>query len=70
MEEPKTICLTVLIVGALREQKRTPAQLSAFIAEVEHALFLHFPDFLPGRPPVTVSWSEIRDDWIGRGGIV
>lgn len=66
-DEPKAVCVTVLIVGALREQKNAPAQLSAFMQEVEAAMSRHFPDFLPGRPPVTVSWSEVSDDWIGRG---
>lgn len=70
-EGPKAVCLTVLIVGALRDTSPdTGTQLSAFVQEVEAAMLRHFPDFLPGRPPVTVSWSEIRDDWIKRGGIV
>lgn len=66
MDEPKAYSLTIHITGALRGEGPVGDQLTALMQRVEAAIFETFPDFLPGNPPVWISSSELRDDWIRR----
>jgi hypothetical protein len=64
---PEAVCLIVTIVGALRTQSLPQEQFDAFMAAITRAMHDHFPDFLPAHPPVTITWHDVRDDWIRRG---
>ena len=67
-KRPQAVCMTVSIVGAVREiDGEVGAQLQAFRAAVEALLWEHFPDFLPAYPAVVVNTYDVRDDWIKRG---
>ena len=58
-------CLQITIVGALPPATdAVNEQLRAFMTAVEAALMAHFPDFVPGYPPVTftvVTLPELRE---------
>jgi hypothetical protein len=66
-EQPKAYCLTIHVVGALRSEAPIGDKLNALMERISQALDEVFPGFLPGDPPVWVSSSELRDDWIRRG---
>jgi hypothetical protein len=66
-EQPKAVCMTIVIVGALPAMRIGDSDpIPAFLKDVEAALLQHFPEFLPAYPPITITTSEVRDDWIKR----
>jgi hypothetical protein len=67
-EKQEAVCMTIVIVGALRKAKlgESGDQIAAFLKEVDAALWRHFPDFLPAHPAITINTADVRDDWIKR----
>ena len=52
------ICLTILVVGTVQDSIQH-TEMSDFMKEMRLLLEKTFPSFVPGQPPITISWSEL-----------
>ena len=60
------ICLVITVVGRIDGPDTSDmSDLHGFLADVKIALDTRFPRFKPASPPVIVTWSELRDEYIG-----
>lgn len=62
---PEAVAIILTVVGAVRAPF-PPSVLEALLRRVEADLAELLPDFLPARPPVTITVADVRDDWIRR----
>ena len=54
-------CLTITIVGVLSDDAPDHAQLLRLGVDIQTVMYRHFPDFKPGYPPFSVSFTTLPE---------